>query len=291
MKKLSIILLIGLCSCSVNLDLRGMFDGSSPDPDIRFEESMAYFNATNDTIWEVSSENYVVYVGTDMHIDTLAPTAHTDRFLADFKHESQPHFALILGDIANGQHNIPWIADIFRNAITPNVDTIFFTLGNHDAYFGQWEEWREAMKTSTYWFDVVKPSGKKDLYVCLESGNGTLGKKQMAWLRELLAQKSHQNYEHKIVFTHTHLFKKDGSQGHTSNYNIEETYDMIGLFARTGVDMYLCGHDHSREITVLKGVDFIVVDALEEHDNTPGYLKLYAGEDLKYEFIMLNEEK
>ena len=99
---------------------------------------------------------------------------------------------------------------------------------------------------------------------------GTLGTAQLQWLRELLTTNhlpltTNHPFRHTIVFTHTHLFKRDNSQGHTSNYAIEETYELTSLLEQGGVDMYWCGHDHSREITDYAGFTSIVVDAIEDH--------------------------
>ena len=131
----------------------------------------------------------------------------------------------------------------------------------------------------------MTPSGFRDLYVALDSSSGTLGVKQREWLENLLALKSKEDFRNIIVFTHTHFFKKDSSQGHTSNFNLEETYDLADLFARYGVDLVLQGHSHSRDITVFKGVTYLRLDAIEDHYPNAFYTIITVGDDFRYDFI------
>lgn len=281
-----------------NYDYRGMFDGQSPDPDYRFDESMEYNEANGyRTVVSLTSE-YDVYVGTDMHIDSLTPNIyHTEQFMTAFRNNLNAPVCLILGDLINGQNNIEWASNKVRDLAGLKKNYIFNTAGNHDVYFNQWGEWRDTWKTSTYYFVVESPNllnplqPNKDLYICLETANGTLGTKQLKWLENLLNEQKDVNYRHKIVFTHTHLFKKDGSQGHTSNYSTEETFEIIGILAKYDVDCFLCGHDHCREITHNQGITTIIVDALEEHYSDAYYMVATVGDELKYEFVGVKDEE
>lgn len=288
MKKIFFLLAImSLTACSKNLDLVGMFAGQSPQPDYRFDKSMEHNAAVGPRDLVLSSDDYRFYVGTDTHVDDKYE--HTAQYLRDFRQDPSASFTLMLGDLINAQQNIPWVSEMFRDSCGTKRDRIYITLGNHDAYFNQWGEWQQEWGSSTYSFDVVTPNAK-DLYICIESANGTLGNKQTRWLKELLEQSLSKGYRHKIIFTHTHMFKKDGSQGHTSNYAMEETYELTDLFSRCGVDWYLCGHDHCREITHHKGVTYIIVDALEEHYNNAFYMIADIGEQMHYTFVPVGEQ-
>ena len=94
-----------------------------------------------------------------------------------------------------------------------------------------------------------------------------------------------QDFRHIVACTHTHFFKRDGSQGHTSNYTIEETYTLLNLFTQHGVEMLWSGHDHMREITRVKGMTSIVVDSMKDEDKEPYYMLVSMGEKIDYEFI------
>ena len=131
-----------------------------------------------------------------------------------------------------------------------------------------------------------------DRFICLDSAEGTLGTAQLQWLRELLTTNhlpltTNHPFRHTIVFTHTHLFKRDNSQGHTSNYAVEETYELTSLLEQGGVDMYWCGHDHSREITDYAGFTSIVVDAIEDHYPPAFYMIADFSDQINYRFIQL----
>lgn len=265
-----------------NYDMAGMLHVQSPEVNSRFEESMNFNKADGARTISCTTDSYKVYVGTDMHIDTKATTAHTDRFLTDFREDENEGFAIILGDLVNTNENIPKASARVREMAGEKEGKVFFTLGNHDVYFGQWKDWSKEWGTSTYTLEVSAGTAK-DLFICLDSADGLLGTRQLAWFKETL--KNAKGYRHTFVFTHTHPFKKDGSQGHTSNYPMEETYELTGLLGEAGVDLFLCGHDHAREVTHFNGVEYIIVDALEEHYGNAAYMILNVGESLSYKFI------
>ena len=143
----------------------------------------------------------------------------------------------------------------------------------------------EIFKTCCYYFVVETPSGYKDLFICYDSADGTLGSKQLKWVRETLEWADTQNFRHIVACTHTHLFKRDGSQGHTSNYTLEETYTLLNLLTKHSVKMVWCGHDHTREITEVKGLTSIIVDSMEDDDKSPFYMLVTMGEKIQYDFV------
>ena len=195
------------------------------------------------------------------------------------------------------------------------------TPGNHDLYFNQWDEWRGYFGTSVYWFYTMLPdSTVLDRFICLDSAEGSLGTAQLQWLRDVLQDPlqlplqrgreselpsttetnlspslsregrggSSSPFRHTVVFTHTHLFKRDNSQGHTSNYAIEETYELTSLLEQGGVEMYWCGHDHSREITQYAGFTSIIVDAIEDHYPPAFYMIADFSDQINYRFIPMD---
>lgn len=56
---------------------------------------------------------------------------------------------------------------------------IFSIIGNHDLFFSGWDDFRELLGPSVYWFEVDYGSGR-DLFIALDSASGTLGGKQMS---------------------------------------------------------------------------------------------------------------
>ena len=289
------ILFLLLLSCNPNYDLAGFLNGTSPKVSTRFEQSIAYNDSVGVPAVVVPSADYRVYVCTDSHIDSI-PTNLTT-FVQAAAADTLCPLLLHLGDLVNAQGHIPYAVSL----LTPNQSplTTFLALGNHDIYFNQWDEWRSYFGTSVYWFYTMLPdSTVLDRFICLDSAEGTIGTAQLQWLRELLTENGSQPatlnahpstspFRHTIIFTHTHLFRRDHSQQHTSNYAIEETYELTSLLEQGGVDMYWCGHDHSREITDYAGFTSIVVDALEDHYPPAFYMVATLSDQINYRFIQL----
>ena len=281
-------LLAFLASCNPNYDMKGMFDGSSIRVDKRFDESMKYNKQVGYTHWIVP-ENYSVYVCTDTHVDST--TRNIEQFVKLYKSDPQCRLALHLGDLvnANNYHDKFFkAASVEPEGYVRGKDTMLYTIGNHDLYFNQWESYKRYVPASTYWFDTQTADGKLlDLYICLDSGEGTLGVEQLNWLRQTLQTKSNERYRHIIVFTHTHMFKQDNSQGHSSNFSMEETYDITALLSKYHVDMYLSGHDHYREITHYGGVTYITVDTMQDPVEHPYYMVVNMADNIDYHFYAL----
>ena len=289
------ILFLLLLSCNPNYDLAGFLNGTSPEVSTRFEQSIAYNDSVGVPAVVVPSADYRVYVCTDSHIDSI-PTNLTT-FVQAAAADTLCPFALHLGDLVNAQGHIPYAVSL----LTPNQSplTTFLALGNHDIYFNQWDEWRSYFGTSVYWFYTMLPdSTVLDRFICLDSAEGTIGTAQLQWLRELLTENGSQPatlnahpstspFRHTIIFTHTHFFRRDHSQEHTSNYAVEETYELTSLLEQGGVDMYWCGHDHSREITDYAGFTSIVVDAIEDHYPPAFYMVSTLSDQINYRFIQL----
>ena len=285
------ILFLLLPSCNPNYDLAGFLNSTSPKVSTRFEQSMAYNDSVGVPAVVVPSADYRVYVCTDSHIDSI-PTNLTT-FVQAAAADTLCPLLLHLGDLVNAQGHIPYAVSL----LTPNQSslTAFLALGNHDIYFNQWDEWRSYFGTSVYWFYTMLPdSTVLDRFICLDSAEGTIGTAQLQWLRELLTgngsqpstlNAQHSSFRHTIVFTHTHFFRRDHSQQHTSNYAIEETYELTSLLEKGGVDMYWCGHDHSREITDYAGFTSIVVDAIEDHYPPAFYMVATLSDQINYHFI------
>lgn len=281
-------LLFLLTACdpeTTNLDMAGMFSGSSPRADQRFEDSQAYNTRHGIDTLSAQAECYRVYVCTDTHVDTSRRNYLA--FLTDFHADEDAPLAVHLGDLINAQKHWQFFVETWQIAPRPagKRDTMMVTLGNHDIYFGQWTEFKQYFHTSSYWFVVQTPSGAHDFYLVFDSAEGVLGEKQLAWLRSTLRWAKGQPFRHRIVCTHTHLFMQDYSQGHTSNYPLEETYELLDLFASNGIELHLSGHDHCREVTSLQGCTYIVVDALEDPAEDPAYLVATISDRITYDFV------
>ncbi len=282
-----LVLAVGLAACNnedVRLDVAGMFSPNGPTNVVRFEQSEAY-NATRGEIHiDMASDNYQVYACTDSHI-----TRRDHRNLAYFVNASEmatgPKMAVFLGDLIDAQNNFPCADSVLNLGGRSILDTIFLTPGNHDIYFKQWDIYRSYFKTGTYWFDTNNGAKKLDLFICVDSSEGTLGIPQLRWLRNLLEQKSQEGYRHIIVFTHTHLWKLDTSQGVTSNFALEETYELTDLLGRYGVDFVWSGHQHARQSVIYKDVQYLVLNATKDSEKGQSYMIADMADDIIYHYI------
>lgn len=277
-------LLLSACSEDSTLDIAGMFSPNGEVVNTRFEQSMAYNQSRGVISLDMGADEYMVYVCTDSHI-TRKSHQNLDYFIAQYKAETAPKVAVHLGDVIDAQKNLPCADSILHFAGQTIADTIFVTPGNHDIYFKQWQEFRQFFKTGTYWFETRNGAKKLDLFICLDSAEGTLGDKQTEWLRNLLETKSKEGYRRMIVFTHTHLWKLDSSQGHTSNMALEETYEITSLLAQYKIPYVWSGHQHARQSVVFKGVNYLVLNATKDTEKGQSYMTARIGDDITYQHI------
>ena len=284
----TIAMLLVACGPDTSLDLVGMFAGSSPTIDERFEQSQQYNQQAGYATIQALADEYHVYVCTDTHMHKTRN--RWEYFIQSYRKDLLCPVAVHLGDIIDAKTDFEYV----KEALTPHPitmllptkpDTLMAVCGNHDIYFKQWTNFINTFKTSTYYFVVKTPTGKQDLFIVYDSADGTVGKKQLDWLRETLAWADKQDFRHIVACTHTNFFKRDGSQGHSSNFPIEETYALLNLFTTHGVDMHWTGHDHAREITPVKGMTSIIVDSMEDTDEEPYYMLVNMGDKIDYEFV------
>ncbi len=286
MKKIFTIIAVAvlLTACGEsNLDVIGMVATRSEGADARFAQSMAYKQEHGVDTIVVADNDYLLYVVSDTHVDFT--TFNLDTFVTDYLSDPKAApFCLHLGDLINSVNHYDTCVAHLARIWDGTGDTCFCIPGNHDIYFNQWQVYASHLKTGCYYF-IAKTPNFKDLYIAIDSSDGTLGKNQRKWLEDVLSAAQEEHYRHIIAFTHTHFFKVDASQGHTSNFALEETYDLCDLFARYGVELVLQGHSHSRNLTNFKGVQYLRVDALEEHFYNAYYTILDVGQTINWQFV------
>ena len=265
-------------------DIAGFVMSTSDNVDRRFATSMEYNEKHGYQTIRHDSDEYELYVFSDCHLKQEVGT-NLKTFTAEYVNAcGNAPAVLFLGDIVNGKDG--WDQFIENTQPLRQYGHLFITAGNHDLYFGQWPEYVQRFGTSTYWFEIVCPT-VKDLYISLDSGSGTLGTDQRVWVETILKEKASQ-YRHVIVFTHTHFFKVDNRQGHTSNYSMEETYDLLNLFSQYGVELVLTGHKHFYEQQNFKGVEYVTVDGLSDDENQSGYIVCKIKNDISIKSLKVS---
>ena len=277
--------MIALVLTACDMDFIGFIAPTSDTTEQRFEQSLAWNAEHGYASLNVPIDNYKFYVGTDIH--TAISVKNITTLVTALRNDSNAYFGILTGDLVNqkgGFHNL-MPALTFNPLTQERNDTLFATLGNHDLYFNQWEDYKSYWGTASYWFEVKTPK-YQDLFISLDTGNGTLGGKQLKWLCTILESKR-TNYRHCIVYTHTNLFKEEESQIPTSNMTLEETFEITELMSKHHVNLFLQGHDHNREVLRYKDVLYVIVDAMLDDSKAPFYMIATCGETIDYKFIAL----
>jgi UDP-2,3-diacylglucosamine pyrophosphatase LpxH len=131
---------------------------------------------------------------------------------------------------------------------------------------------------------VKTVGGYQDLYIFLDSSNGTHGKRQLDWLEEKLSHR--EDYRHCIVISHNWLFRTSYNYTTTPAANLpqDEQYAFMDLMSNHNVEVVLMGHFHMREQRQFGGVQYLMSDNLNEGKITPSYLVVTVGEKVSYEY-------
>ena len=299
MKKLHLILFataIFAVSCN-RLDIAGMVINRS-DTEERVADWLDW-NSQNDSIVIDMPMNYCFYSCSDSHYserDSIVLQGENDRlyhYITMMRNDPNAAFAIHAGDMVNesGETGFRMTEESLR--YNPNDQTwdrpCFLVIGNHDVYYDCVPYFKQYFHTSTYTV-TVNADGEKDLFIFLDSGNGTHGKRQMDWLEEQLSHRD--KYRYCFVISHNWLFRTFYNYTTTPAANLpqDEQYAFMDLMSRSNVNMVIMGHFHTREQRQFGGVQYVMTDNLNEDVDTPSYLAVNVGKTVTYEYRELMEE-
>lgn len=270
-RRFSIILVTAVISSCSHIDIKGLFLPTGESVQARFEQSAKMNEGLNAGALE-ADDTYIFYVAADPHVEQT--NINLSIFNDAFRNDTNASFGVILGDCTDIDDNLSQYLEALsydpeRHSCDPRI---FHILGNHDVFFNGWEDFKELIGPSVYWFEVAFTGGK-DLYISLDTATGTLGRKQTQWLRGFL-EKNRSSYRHCVILTHTNFFYTDTSQVSSGNMPIEESISLIDLLGRHNVSLVLQGHDHFREELIYENVNFTVLGAIADKVNSPEYLRV-----------------
>jgi predicted phosphodiesterase len=197
-------------------------------------------------------DNYVFVVISDTHFVAEADPPAAGR-LSAFLSSEGAEFVIVPGDLADAglpeeyARYAAWTADLDLDGFP-----VYSAIGNHDLYNGGWSTFRQTVGASYYSFVI----GTRSFYV-LDSGNGTLGREQIAMLRDAFAG----DLNPKVVVTHYPLYDGDDSQYYELT-NTAERAALVDLYARSGVDLLLEGHTHALNHTTIGPIEEWVCPSL-----------------------------
>lgn len=263
-------------SCE-KIDIKGMVINED-SADERFLQSKKWNDTNLFTEITLTKEDYSLLAMGDSHIGNCI---NLDVFFNEAV-SKKASAVLLAGDLTNGDYKE--YIELIKHLPDKKSLPYFIMAGNHDMNFNGWEYYKKIFKTSTYYFTVKTPVAS-DLYICLETGSATLGKKQLNWLSEILKTKRSE-FRYCVIITHNNFFRKRRTEA--SLMNPEEIHVLLDLFIRYNVNMEITAHDHHRYSESLGGTRYIVMPALTEDADQPGYLQLNVrSTGLNYEFIDL----
>jgi predicted phosphodiesterase len=302
MKKLHLILIVAAAIFAMGcnrLDIAGMVINRS-DTEERVADWLDYNAQNGMPVIENAPDEYHVYSCSDSHYserDSIVPQGENDRlyqYITAERNDPQAIFAIHAGDMANesGEAGFRMTSEAIRynSGTQAKNDPCFLVIGNHDVYYDCAKFYKQYFHTSTYTVTVKTVGGHQDLFIFLDSGNGTHGKRQLEWLEEQLSNRD--KYRHCFVVSHNWLFRTFYNYTTTPAANLpqDEQYAFMDLMSRSDVDMVIMGHFHECEQRQFGGVQYVMTDNLNEEVNTPSYLVVNVGDKVTCEYRELVEE-
>ena len=302
MKKLHLIIfataaMILMTGCN-RLDVLGMVIDRS-DTEERVADWLDYNNQNRMPIIENVPDEYRIYSTSDSHysdrddFELQGPKDRLYKYVTIERNDPDAIFSLLVGDLANesGEAGYRRVETSlrFNEETQAKNDPCFPVIGNHDVYYDCAKFYKQYFHTSTYTVTVKTVGGYQDLYIFLDSGNGTFGQRQTKWLEEQLEHRS--DYRHCIVISHNWMFRTTYNYTTTPAANLpqDEQYAFMNLMSRSNVELVLMGHFHAREQRQFGGVQYVMTDNLND-GGKPSYLVVSVGEKVRYEYEELDME-
>lgn len=275
--KIAVSALLIIISACEKMELRG-FLTSYENVNERFDQSIEWNNQNPYSEIDVSQNTYTIYAMGDSHV---GGTINLDTYFKNAQDEDATA-AVMVGDLTTGRKD-DYV--VFSEHLPARDSLQYFPIvGNHDLYFDGWKYYYSIFGSSTYLFSVNTPNAS-DLFICLDSGGGTLGNRQLDWFKKLLETKRN-SYRYCTVFTHNNLFRLRPTA--STNPFVEEIQVLLDLFIRHQVNMVVTAHDHKRNTAVFGNTIHIIMDALQDENDNASYLKIIVNEEkIDYSFIEL----
>jgi predicted phosphodiesterase len=256
-------MILGCLACAKDVDLSGFL--YSPDPvNERVKKSLEWDSRNPSRDLQLNSTDYSFLIAGDSE---AGGTANVDTLITRANKQGISGI-VIAGDITSGD---PEGYETLKHELDEKSTVpTYLILGNHDLFFNGWDTYYKYFGSSTYYF-TVKTNDASDLYICLDSGNGTIGSRQLEWLTGLL-KKERKNNRFCIIFSHVNFFRAH----HTFSANplVDELHVLMDLFYRNSVDMVIMGHDHLRSEEYFAKTQYVTLDAFFDGFESASYLKL-----------------
>jgi hypothetical protein len=258
-----LLIILTFNSCLEDADLSGFLYSADPVNE-RVKQSLEWNKINPDKDASVEGTDYSILIAGDSEVGGIT---NLDTLITRAKGPGVAGF-VIAGDLTSGD---PKGYDILEHELNKKVSGLaFYILGNHDLFFNGWDKYYNYFGSSTYAF-TIKTNDASDLYICLDSGNGTIGSRQLKWLEDLL-EKERKDHRFCIIFSHVNFFREH----HTFSANplVDELHVLLDLFYRYSVDMVIAGHDHHRSEEFFGKTHYVTLDAFFDGFKEASFLRL-----------------
>jgi UDP-2,3-diacylglucosamine pyrophosphatase LpxH len=281
---LALVAIVAFSSCN-RLDIFGMVVNRS-DTEARVSDWLEWNEHNGMPVINNVPDTYRFYSCSDTHLSD--DNSRLVAYITAERNDPQAAFSLIVGDIANESGERPYIlcdsAMVFHPASQAKNDPCFPIIGNHDVYYDCAKYFKSHFHTSTYAVVVKTQGGDQDLYLMLDSGNGTHGDLQTEWLEKQLANRS--QYRHCFVISHNWLFRTTYNYTTTPAANLpeDEQYAFMDLMSRSGVDLVIMGHFHYSDAKTFGGVKYVMTNNLNDGEEKPSCMIVTCGDRVTYDY-------
>lgn len=229
--------LLLLSSCHYGLD--DLFYRASPSVDERVVDVSA---AAPSPPPVPDPLNYVFLATADTHFGDAEDPVNAAGFKA-LAAARGAAFAVVAGDLTNTGRPAEYAR--YKAWVDAFGMPVYSAVGNHDLYNEGWPNFPVSVGRSFFSF----PVGERTFYF-LDSANGTLGRVQL----ELLRGAFRADGNAKVVVCHYPLYNgEDKPYGKLTN--AAERAALIDLYARSGVELILEGHEHYTRHTAIGAMD------------------------------------
>lgn len=272
MKTVQVVLLVFLVFSATSCAPVDIGLVTSSDVDNRSTESEVLTQKNDVTITTGSNFSFIVISDTHVY-------QKTNRNLEALKGKIVPedNFILVCGDITQCGNLEDFQA--FCNKLDQIHLPYYTAIGNHDLYFKNWPNYKQILGKSCYSFNAGPAR-----IISMDSANGTIGKKQKAWLERTLQSKTEPLC---FVFTHFEFFSPavDSLQQYT---DIDEVYYLMHLFETHGVNYVFMGHSHICDFHQVNNINYLTLADFVDDGHSKGFIRVSInGSNITYERIAL----
>ncbi len=261
-------------------DFSGMLAAGSSVQE-RFDNSVSLPDCdSHPAVVRSAAANYGFWVASDFHVQGQSDWDRLGGFLKQAC-TAPCEVGLLLGDYL---YEAGSSLERFRDSLQVYPEICCLTaIGNHEVYKDGYQRAYRPVFGATCYAVRVEMDGFSDLFVVLDSANGTLGNRQYDWLESLL-EREREGVRHCFIGTHANFFSPAGYVDVISTYPVDEWMRLLDLFERHRVTAVFSGHSHMRDETTLGGVRYVTVGSWCDDKREWAWVECRTDSSLQIDF-------